>query len=151
MTTDATQVTGSPLAGHEVARRGDVLAERYELLEVLDIDGPSIGYRAVDQETERSVLVRVLAGPGLPERTLGEVLERLRALVGVGGRYLSSLLDADREGKQPFTVEAWPAGTPLSAIFASRRTREETLGPSEVLPLVARIAAGLAAIPEPWH
>lgn len=150
MSTDATQITGSPLA-EEVARRGDVLAERYELLEAVDTEGPSVGYRALDQETERSVLVRVLAGPVLRESALGEVLERLRGLVGVGGRYVSSLLDADREGRRPFTVEAWPSGTQLSAIFEARRQREGSLGASEVLPVIARISAGLSALPPPWH
>ena len=149
MTTDATQVTGSPLA--DGARTGDVLAERYELLEAIDVDGPSLGYRALDHETERQVLVRTLAGAPLDERTLGEVLERLRGLVGVGGRYLSPLVDADRENRRPFTVEPWPSGTQLSAILQGRRARGAALGPREALPVIARLEAALAALPEPWH
>ncbi len=150
MTTDATQVTGSPMVAAGGAQPGDVLAERYELLELLDANGPSFGYRAIDQETERPVLVRILAGPPLDERTLADVIERLRGLIGVGGRFLSSLLDADREGRRPFTVEAWPPGTQLSAIVEARRARGEALGAREVLPVTARLVAALAAIPEPW-
>ena len=37
MSTDATQVSGSPLSG-EGPRPGDVLAERYELLELIEAD-----------------------------------------------------------------------------------------------------------------
>jgi hypothetical protein len=148
MTTDATQVTGSPQVGGP--RPGDVLAERYELLEALDREGPSIGFRALDQETERPVLVRVLARPGLHTDTCDRVVEQLRGMVGVGGRFLSSLLDADREGRCPFTVEAFPAGTQLSAIFDARRERGEALGARELLPVVARLSAALAALPEPW-
>ncbi|HJL17007.1 MAG TPA: hypothetical protein RMH99_15185, partial [Sandaracinaceae bacterium LLY-WYZ-13_1] len=149
MTTDATQVTGSPQVGGP--RPGDVLAERYELLEALDREGPSIGFRALDQETERPVLVRVLSAPGLHTERCDAVVERLRALVGVGGRFLSSLLDADREGRLPFTVEAFPTGTQLSAILDARRQRGQAFGPAEVLPVVARLAAALEALPPRWH
>jgi hypothetical protein len=147
-TTDATQVTGSQVSAD--VRIGDVLAERYELLEALDDDGPIHAFRGVDQETERAVLVRILAGPPLDEAVLGEVLDRLEGLVGVGGRFLSSLLDVDREGRRPFTVEAWPAGTQLSAIFQARRARGESLGARELLPVLSRLNAALGALPEPW-
>ncbi|MFK7990043.1 MAG: hypothetical protein AB8I08_28750 [Sandaracinaceae bacterium] len=149
MTMDATQVTGSP-ATMGGPRVGDVLAERYELLEVLDTEGPSIGYRALDQETERPVLVRILTA-GLHTRICDEVVERLNALVGVGGRFLSSLLDADREGRSPFTVEAWPTGTQLSAILDARRSRGDGLGARELLPVVSRLAAALDALPRAWR
>lgn len=150
MTTDATQVTGSPHAGAS-ARPGDVLAERYELLEAIDVEGPSIGYRALDQETERTVLVRTLVGPPLDAATLADVVERLRGLIGVGGRFLSPLLDADREGRRPFTVEPWPSGTPLSAILHARRARGEGLAPREVLPIAARLSAAIGALPRGVH
>ncbi len=150
MTFDATQVTGSPQAGAG-ARPGDVLAERYELLEAFDLEGPSIGYRALDQETERTVLVRTLVGPPLASAALAEMMERLRGLVGAGGRHLSPLRDTDREGRRPFTVEAWPEGTALSSILHGRRERGEPLSPREVLPIAAHLAAALAAIPPGWH
>ncbi len=147
---DATQVTGSPTLAAGDARPGDVLAERYELLELLDADGPTLGYRALDQETERPVLVRMLAGPPLDRATLDQVVERLCGLVGVGGRYLSSLLDVDVEAGRPFTVEAWPTGTRLSAIFEARRGRGGALSPREALPVISRLVAALTAIPRPW-
>jgi hypothetical protein len=150
MTIDATQVTGSPHAGAG-ARPGDVLAERYELLEAIDVEGPSVGYRALDQETERTVLVRTLVGAPLDPATLTDSVERLKALVGAGGRHLAALLDADREGRRPFTVEAWPRGTQLSVILQARRARGEPLGPREVLPIAAQLAAALAALPRGWH
>ncbi len=151
MSADATQVTGSPLAGPGIPRPGAVLAERYELLEVIDSDGPAVSFRALDQESERQVLVRILAGPGVHTDVCDEMVAHLRDLVGVGGRFLSSLLDADREGRSPFTVEAWPKGTPLSAILDSRRGRGEALGAREALPVVAQLAAALAALPEGLH
>lgn len=150
MTTDATQITSS-LLREGGARPGDVLAERYELLEALGADGASLGYRAIDQETERAVLVRMLAGPGLREQALKQVLDELRGVVGMGGRFLSTLLDADREGQHPFTVEAWPSGTPLSRLLEARRAHDPRLHAREVLPLAAQIQAALAAIAAPWH
>jgi hypothetical protein len=144
---DATQITASARAGAGAAKPGDVLAERYEILEVLESDGPTISHRAIDQETERPVLVRVLQGPRLDEAALDDVVGRLRALLGIGGRFLSSLLDADREAGRPFTVEAWPSGMQLSAILAAKRERGESLGPREILPVAARLAAALSALP----
>ncbi|MGE3634367.1 MAG: hypothetical protein AB7P00_30990 [Sandaracinaceae bacterium] len=145
MSTDATQVTGS--AASEAPRPGAVLAERYELLELVDAEGLAFSYRALDQESERPVLVRVLAGDPFTRADADRIVERLRAQVGVGGRYLGSLLDADHERGTPFTVEAWPNGTQLSAILAARRARAEALGPRETLPVVAQLAAALAALP----
>ncbi|MCB9597194.1 MAG: hypothetical protein H6719_31005 [Sandaracinaceae bacterium] len=151
MSADATQVTGSPLAGPGVPRPGTVLAERYELLEAVDTDGPAVGFRALDQESERQVLVRILVGPGVHTDVCDDIVRHLRGLVGIGGRYLASLLDADREGRSPFTVEAWPNGTPLSAILDSRRGRGEALGAREALPVIAQLSAALQALPEGLH
>ena len=151
MPVDATQVTGSPLAGARVPSPGAVLAERYELLEMIDSDGPVASFRALDQESERQVLVRILVGPGLHTARCDEIVDRLKGLLGVGGRFLSSLLDADREGRSPFTVEPWPRGTPLSAILDSRRSRGEVLGPREALPVIAQLSAALAALPAGLH
>lgn len=150
MSTDATQVTGSPLASGS-PKPGDVLAERYELLEIVEMDGPAVGYRALDQESERPVLVRVLAGSGLHTDECDRVVDRLRRLVGVGGRYLASLLDADREGRSPFTVEAWPRGTQLSSILDARRAKGRALGAREALPVVSQLAAALEALPDGVH
>ena len=150
MSTDSTVVTGGP-AGLGGLRRGDVLAERYEVLEAVDAHGPTFGYRALDQETERPVLVRVLSGPGLDRATLDDVVARLRGLIGVGGRYLSPILDADREKRSPFTVEAWPSGTMLMSVLESRETKGRLLDAGEVLPVVARLGAALAALPAGWH
>jgi len=151
MSADATQVTGSPVAGPGAHRPGAVLAERYELLELIDGDGPALSFRALDQESERQVLVRILAGPGVHTDLCDEIVEHLSGLIGIGGRFLASLLDADREGRTPFTVEAWPRGTPLSAILDSRRGRGDALGPREALPVVAQLAAALEALPEGLH
>lgn len=149
MMTDATQVTGSQLTASP--RAGDVLAERYELLEAVDFEGPSIGFRGLDQETERPVLVRVLSAPGLAPKSCDQVVAKLRPLIGLGGRFLSPLLDADCERRLPFTVEPFPPGTQLSAILEARRRRGQPLGPQEALPVIARLAAALAALPKGWH
>lgn len=150
MSTDATHVTGSP-TGPGASQPGDVLAERYELLELIDADGVALSFRALDQESERQVLVRVLAGPGLPADVCDQVVQRLQGLVGVGGRFLASLLDADREKRSPFTVEAWPRGTQLSSILDSRRSRGDALGPREALPVIAQLDAALGALPKGLH
>ncbi len=131
-------------------RLGEVLAERWELEERLGLDGPFARYRAIDQESDARVVVTVFARemwPGAAEREA--VRERLAASVGVGNRYLPGLLDVDRERALLFVVEPLVQGTSLRSVLDARRARGETMQVSEVLPVVAQLAAALAGLPPP--
>ena len=148
--TDSTLVTGAPLGGR-APRRGDVLGERYEIVAVLDSDSLAVTHRALDQETNRTVLLRSLVPGLLGEKDARRLVERLKPLVGHGGRVLAPVRDVDREGALAFTVEAWPEGTSLRAVLDARRAKGQPLRPEELLPVVARLAAAIASIPEPTY
>ena len=80
-TDSATLVTGTP-TGLKAPRVGDVLLERFEVVEMLGADCLVHTYRATDQETEAAVLVRVTAPGLLGEKDARRLVERLRVLVG---------------------------------------------------------------------
>jgi hypothetical protein len=129
---------------------GEVLAERWELEERLGVEGPLARFRAIDQENDARVCVTVIARellPGAAEREA--VCERLAACVGVGNRYVPGLLDVDRERALLFVVEPLVAGPSLRSLLDARRARGESMQASEVLPVVAQLAAALAGLPPP--
>lgn len=149
--TDATLVTGA--SGGRAPRKGEVLAERYEIVEVLASDALVVSYRAVDQESDAPVLVRCTAPGLLGERDARGLVERVRPLVGGGGRVVSALRAVDREGSMVLTIEPWPRGASLRSVLDARQAKGAgTLEPREALPVVARLATAIASIPEPyWH
>jgi hypothetical protein len=131
---------------------GEVLAERWELEERLGAEGPFARFRAIDQESDARVSVTVFARellPGAAERET--VRERLAACVGLGNRYVPGLLDVDRERTLLFVVEPLVAGPTLRSVLDARRARGETMQVSEVLPVVAQLAAALVGLPPPYR
>lgn len=149
---DSTTVTGSPVVGNGGPRRGEVLGERYEVRAHLGHDLFTLDYEAFDQESESSVLLRVIQPALLPTATEAQTAaRRLSRILGVGGKHLSALLDADHEGSVLFVVESLPKGTSLREVMQARLARGERIEPKELLPVVARLSAALAAIPPPWR
>jgi hypothetical protein len=129
---------------------GEVLAERWELEERLGVEGPFARFRAIDQESDARVCVTVFARELLPAVAEREaVRERLAACVGLGNRYVPGLLDVDRERTLLFVVEPLVVGPTLRSVLDARRARGETMLVSEVLPVVAQLAAALAGLPPP--
>src|SRR5688500_10628786 len=148
----STLVTGSPSARARAPRRGQVLGERYELLERLEQDGITAAYRAFDQETEDPVLLRVVH-PNLlaDDEERRTVVERLQGIVGTGGRYLPGLLACGRGGRAVYVVEPIPKGARLRAVITARGMRGEKSAAHEVLPVIARLVSALLAVPPPWR
>lgn len=147
MESDSTLVTGSP-AGLKAPRAGHVIAERFEIRDLVEQDALVLTYRAVDQETDAHVLVRVTAPGVLGEREAKRVLDRLRPLIGArgapeGASVWPGLLDADRDGALVSTVEPWPKGTSFRAVLAARKAKGTRFAPAELLPFISRLAAAL--------
>jgi len=132
--------------------RGEVLAERWEIEERVGADVLMSRYRAHDQETEARVVLTLIAPDLLPSaRERDAVRDRLASAVGVGNKYLPGLLDVDREAQFVFAVEPLVVGASLRSVLDARRARNETMHVSEVLPVVAQLAAALAGIAPPHH
>jgi len=144
---DSTMVTGSPA---RLPRAGDVLGERWEIRTTISSDALYATYRGIDQETDQSVLIR-LVGPGrLGERDAQRMAARLRLLIGMGGPVLSPIKDADQEGGRLFVIEKFPDGASFRSVLETRRAKAQTFEPAELVPLVAHLHSALSAISSPW-
>ncbi|MBX3248709.1 MAG: hypothetical protein KF901_16145 [Myxococcales bacterium] len=147
---DATAVTGSPLAPPTV-RRGDVIGERYEVRGRLRDDAFSHGFLALDHESEEPVLLRVVRAELLESADRGAVVRALQRHVGVGGRFLPGMLDADRDGAFVYATEPVPTGVTLRDFLDRRIHGGRRVSPTELLPVLAFLDAALAAIPPGAH
>ncbi|MCU0676164.1 MAG: hypothetical protein MUE69_25650 [Myxococcota bacterium] len=140
-----TAVTGAPT--QVVVRRGDVIGERYEIRGRLRDDPFSHGFLALDQESEEQVLLRVVRSELLETADRNGVVRALRRFVGVGGRFLPGLLDADRDGPFVYATEPVPSGVTLRDVLDGRLREGTPLEPTELLPVVGYLDAALNAIP----
>ncbi|MEM9193320.1 MAG: hypothetical protein AAGF12_29365 [Myxococcota bacterium] len=146
-----TMITGAPAPTGTNARRGQVFGERFEIEEALHRDLFGANYRVLDQESEAPALLRIIEPALLPEPgDARRSADKLRSIVGVGGAHLPGLVEADCENGRLFVVEPWPAGTTLREVLTARQQADERLSTEEVLPIVARIQAGLSALPPGW-
>lgn len=128
-------------------RRGDVVGERYEIRGRLRDDAFSHGFLALDQESEEQVLLRVIRAELLETADRNAVLRALRRFVGVGGRFLPGLLDADRDGPFVYATEPVPTGVSFRDVLDGRLRTGKPLEPNELLPLIGHLDAALGAIP----
>ncbi len=147
-TSDRTAVSAPPTAS--TPRTGEVVGERYEIRHRLRDDPFSYGFLAFDQETEERVLLRVFRAE-LVEQDAAQILQRLRENVGIGGKYLPGLLDADRDEKTIYATEPLPEGAPLRAVLDRRIGENMPLTPEELLPVITHVDAALAAVPTTLH
>ncbi|MBW2465527.1 MAG: hypothetical protein JRH11_28025, partial [Deltaproteobacteria bacterium] len=148
----STHVTGSPVNRGKGAHPGEVLAERYEIVEQLGRDPFVLDHRAIDQETDQPCVLRILE-PDLLIGTKAKVVARnVRGAVGIGGSFLPGIKDVDvDDGGRLFIVEPPPEGARLREVLESRTGRGGVLEAREVLPVVARLASAIDAIPAPYH
>ncbi|MCB9614842.1 MAG: hypothetical protein H6722_20600 [Sandaracinus sp.] len=140
-----TAVTGAPT--QVVVRRGDVIGERYEIRGRLRDDAFSHGFLALDQESEEQVLLRVVRSELLETADRNAVVRALRRFVGVGGRFLPGLLDADRDGPFVYATEPVPSGVSFRDVLDGRLREAQPMKPEELLPVIGYLDAALGAIP----
>lgn len=147
--TDSTLVTGSPFSARG-PDKGTVLGERWEVRELEEADALFLTMRAVDQESDSVVLMRLCAPGLLGDKDARRMAESLRRLVGKGGPTINAFRDVDREGATLYAVEPYPTGASLRSVLEARRQKGQTFTPAELVPVVARLEAALAGIPEPF-
>ena len=146
---DRTKVTDGSSAGGEGPLRGRVLAERYEVRAQLRNDAFTQGLLAFDQETEDRVVLRIVRSELLDAAGRASTYRALREAVGIGGRFLPGLLDADKDGESVFAVEPVPEGASLRDVLDRRIAEDRPMKESELLPLVTHLESALAAVPPP--
>jgi hypothetical protein len=118
-------------------RPGDVLADRYRLVDLLSESGGGRFWRAHDRVLERHVALHVIAADD--ERADG-LLEAARRSATVLDQRILRVLDAERQGDLCFVVNEWGSGTSLDIMLATNGPQS----PRRSSWLVAEVADSIA-------
>jgi len=118
-------------------RAGDVLADRYRLVDLLSESGGGRFWRAHDRILERHVALHVIAADD-PRADL--LLDAARRSATVLDHRILRVLDAERIGAFCFVVNEWGSGTSLDIMLASNGP----LSPRRGAWLVSEVADSIA-------
>ncbi|GAA4372650.1 protein kinase family protein [Nocardioides caricicola] len=118
-------------------RPGDVLADRYRLVDLLTESGGGRFWRAHDRVLERHVALHVI--PADDERA-DALLDAARRSATVHDRRLLRVLDADKADGLCYVVNEWGSGDSLDIMLAS----SGPLSPRRAAWLVSEVAASIA-------
>ncbi|MXG91372.1 protein kinase family protein [Nocardioides flavescens] len=121
----------------QATRAGDVLAERYRLVDLLSESGGGRFWRAHDRVLERHVALHVIAADD--PRADGLLAAARRSATVLDQRILR-VLDAERVGDYCFVVNEWGQGTSLDIMLASNGP----LSPRRGAWLVGEVADSVA-------
>ena len=119
-------------------RAGDVLADRYRLVDLLSESGGGRFWRAHDRILERHVALHVIAADD-PRAEL--LLEAARRSATVLDPRILRVLDAERTDACCFVVNEWGSGTSLDIMLASNGP----LSPRRGAWMVSEVADSIAA------
>ncbi len=120
---------------------GDVLADRYLLVDLLTESGNGRFWRAHDQVLERHVALHCLAED---DERAGPLNEAARLSATVHDRRLLRVLDADRRDGIAYVVNEWGSGTSLDILVGS----EGPLPPRRAAWIVSEVAEAMAVAHE---
>ncbi len=100
---------------------GVVVGGRFEVVDQIDEDRQAVVWSATDQQTKRSILVRVIKPDLVPAATAPEFREACRAASKLSHRNIARVLGVGRTPKgEHFVAGEWIEGTPLSVFIQSR-------------------------------
>jgi serine/threonine-protein kinase len=120
---------------------GDVLAERYELEELVGSGGMSSVYRAHDKVLDRRVALKVLHQQFTAEEEYVERFRReARMVAGLLHQNIVTVIDRGEDGGSPFIVFEYVDGENLKELV----NREGRLPVDRAVELAVQIARGLA-------
>ena len=125
-------------------RPGDVLAGRYQLIDLLDESGGGLFYRAHDSSLDRSVAVHIIRAD---DERAGLLREAARTSARVVDRRLLRVLDVDETSDQTardgsalcFVVNEWATGVSLDILLAD----DGPLSPRRAAWLIGEVAGTL--------
>jgi hypothetical protein len=118
-------------------RPGDVLADRYRLVDLLTESSGGRFWRAHDRVLERHVAMHVVAAD---DERAEALLEAARQSATVHDRRLLRVLDADRTDELVYVVNEWGSGDSLDIMLAA----EGPLSPRRAAWLVSEVASSIA-------
>ncbi len=120
---------------------GDVVADRYELQEVVGSGGMSSVYRAHDRVLERTVALKVLHDRLVAQKDVVERFSREAKLVaGLSHHNIVAVIDRGEDHGSPFIVLEYISGENLKELLK----RDGPLPVERALELTIEIASGLA-------
>jgi hypothetical protein len=122
-------------------RPGDVLADRYRLVDLLTESGSGRFWRAHDRVLQRHVALHVIDAD---DARAGSLIEAARTSATVLDRRLLRVLDADQSNGVCFVVNEWGSGSSLDTMLAN----EGPLGARRAAWLVSEVAASMAVAHE---
>lgn len=122
-------------------RPGDVLADRYRLVDLLTESSGGRFWRAHDRVLERHVALHVIDED---DERAESLLDAARRSATVHDRRLLRVLDADRTDGLVFVVNEWGSGDSLDIMLAA----EGPLSPRRAAWLVSEVAAAIASAHE---
>ena len=125
-------------------RPGDVLAGRYQLIDLLNESGGGLFYRAHDSSLDRSVAVHIIRAD---DERAGLLREAARTSARVVDRRLLRVLDVDETSDQTardgsalcFVVNEWATGVSLDILL----TDDGPLSPRRAAWLIGEVAGTL--------
>jgi hypothetical protein len=118
-------------------RPGDVLADRYRLIDLLTESKGGRFWRAHDRVLERHVALHVIAED---DERADALLEAARRSATVHDRRLLRVLDADKANGLCYVVNEWGTGDSLDIMLAT----DGPLGSRRAAWLVSEVAASIA-------
>lgn len=118
-------------------RPGDVLADRYRLVDLLTESGGGRFWRAHDRILERHVALHVIADD---DERADALMEAARRSATVHDRRLLRVLDADQTGGLCYVVNEWGSGDSLDIMLGG----DGPLGPRRAAWIVSEVAAAIA-------
>ncbi|WP_432477932.1 hypothetical protein [Nocardioides sp. GXQ0305] len=125
----------------QAARPGDVLADRYKLVDLLSESGNGRFWRAHDDVLDRHVALHCIAEDD--ERAAG-LTEAARLSATVLDRRLLRVLDADHGDGMSYVVNEWGTGTSLDILIGT----EGPMPPRKAAWVVSEVAASIAVAHE---
>ncbi|MGZ5403979.1 MAG: protein kinase domain-containing protein [Nocardioides sp.] len=120
---------------------GDLLADRYLLVDLLTESGNGRFWRAHDRVLERHVALHCLAEN---DARADDLTEAARVSATVLDRRILRVLDADRRGGIAYVVNEWGSGTSLDHLIGA----EGTLPPRRAAWIVCEVAAAMSVAHE---
>lgn len=120
---------------------GQIIKERYEILEVLGEGGMAFVYKAMDTQLERFVAIKTLKPNYVNQETFVERFRReAKTAANLNHPNIVQIFDWGIE-EEPFFVMEYIEGNTLTSIVAKNRT----ISLSDVLFIGAQVASGLQA------
>ena len=124
---------------------GAVLGGRFEVVDQVDEDPQGVVWSAKDQQTKRSILVRVIKPEMVPAAAAPEFREACRAAATLTHRNIARVFGVGRTPLgEHFVASEWVDGVPLSEFIQSRDRDGDPISLRGVYNVIAHLCSALS-------